>query len=211
MTQVSWLQFFAQTATLLPAILIAITFHEFAHAVTATLLGDNTPKRDGRLTLNPLVHIDFLGLLFLIFFRFGWAKPVVIDLRNFKYPRLFDIITSIAGPISNFLIALIAFVSIKHFPETIFNPAINTTFLQLLETTAFMNIVLGVFNLFPIPPLDGSHIITTLLAKPFPRFVSWLHQYSLFILILFLFIPQVQNILLILTLHVAQILKNIVF
>ncbi len=211
MTQVSWLQFLAQTATLLPAILIAISFHECAHALTATLLGDSTPKRDGRLTLNPIVHIDFIGLLFLIFFRFGWAKPVVMDIRHFKYPRLFEIITSLAGPLANFLVALMAFAGIKYYPETIFNPAVNTTFLQLLETTAFMNIALGVFNLLPIPPLDGSHIITALLVKSFPRFVLWLERYALFLLVLILLIPQIQNILLILILHVAQILKNIVF
>ena len=96
------LAFFLQ---LIPAFLIVLSVHECAHAFTALLLGDDTAKKMGRLTLNPLAHIDPMGLLFLIIFRIGWAKPVRFDQRNFKHPRLYSVLTAFAGPVSNFVLA----------------------------------------------------------------------------------------------------------
>jgi Zn-dependent protease len=187
--------FLAQVFILIPAFLAALSFHEFFHAFVAYLCGDDTAKRMGRLTLNPLAHLDFLGLFCLIFFRIGWAKPVPFDNRNFKYPKLYSILTALAGPFANFLFALILFYMIAYFPVLLFKPYISITFLQILSVTAYVNIMLGVFNLLPIPPLDGSHVITMLLIDRYPNFVYWLYKYS-FILILFLImIPQTNKFL----------------
>jgi Zn-dependent protease len=211
MVQTSWLNFWAQAAILLPAFLISVSFHEFSHALTAYLLGDSTAKDQGRLTINPLAHLDFFGLLFLLLFRIGWANPVPMDYRNFKYPRLFAIITALAGPFSNFLLATVTFVCIKYFPSTLFSPAVGMSLIQILTATAYVNIMLGVFNILPIPPLDGSHIIIALLSKRFPKFVIWLYRYSLVFLILLFFIPQIRELLSTLIIATEQFIKGIVF
>ncbi|MFH1832056.1 MAG: site-2 protease family protein [bacterium] len=204
-------QFFAQLALLLPAFLIALSFHECAHALAATLLGDDTPRNQGRLTLNPLAHIDFLGLLFLIIFRFGWAKPVIFDNRNFKHPRLYEILTALAGPLSNFLLALVSFYAIAYLPTNYLSPVLALSIKQILEAVAYVNVMLGVFNALPIPPLDGGHIIIALLVKPFPGAVLWLYRYSLFILLgLFLF-PTTQIILQTMINQAINIIKMLVF
>src|SRR5579862_6695784 len=101
--------FLASIAIMLPAFLLSLSFHEFSHALAATLFGDNTPKKQGRLTLNPLAHVDPLGLLCLLLFRIGWAKPVIFDQHNFKYPKLYSVLTALAGPCSNFVLAIIMF------------------------------------------------------------------------------------------------------
>lgn len=207
----SWLHFWAQAAVMLPAFLISVSFHEFSHAFTATILGDDTAKRKGRLTLNPLAHIDPLGLLFLLIFRIGWANPVPMNHRHFKYPRLFAIITALAGPLSNFLLAIVCFVIIKYFPETYFHPAVSLTFLQIFTATAYINIMLGVFNALPIPPLDGSHILIALLINHFPRFVTWLYRYSLLILLFLFLLPHTHNMLIVLITHVEHFIKSLVF
>lgn len=204
--------FFAQLAILLPAFLISLSFHEFFHAFIAYLCGDNTAKKMGRMTINPIAHIDFFGLLCLLLFRIGWAKPVPFDNRNFKYPRLYAVFTALAGPFANFLLALIIFYIMAYFPFALFsNPAVVITFLQILEATAYVNIMLGVFNLLPIPPLDGSHVITMLLIDRYPRFVFWLHQYSFIILLVLIFLPATRIFLM----HMIQIaeilLRSLVF
>ena len=104
----AFVEFVAQAAIMLPAFLIALTFHEFCHALMATYLGDPTARRAGRLTLNPVAHVDPFGLLFLVLFRIGWAKPVPFDQRNFKYPKLYSILTALAGPASNLFLAFTA-------------------------------------------------------------------------------------------------------
>jgi len=193
--QSSVLFFFAQTAILLPAFLLALSFHEFMHAFVAFLCGDKTAQRMGRLTLNPLAHVDFIGLLFLFLFRIGWAKPVPFNNQNFKYPKLFSILTALAGPFANFFLAIIIFYLEKYIPFHIFHKAIALTFIQILETTAYVNIMLGVFNLIPIPPLDGSHVFTMLLIDKFPGLIHWLYRYSFFILFFLIFFPTTRFLL----------------
>ena len=149
----------------LPGVIIAITLHEFAHAEVAYRLGDDTPKYQGRLTLNPLAHIDPIGLLMLIFIHIGWGKPVQINPRNFNRKMSMsaqEAIVALAGPLMNIFIAFILTIII--FAITVFSPAFILTrvgyiIMLTLQLTVTVNIGLGVFNLIPIPPLDGSKIL----------------------------------------------------
>jgi Zn-dependent protease len=200
----------AQIALFLPAFLISLSFHEFFHALTATLLGDPTPKKYGRLTLNPIAHIDIFGLIFLLIFRFGWAKPVPFDANNFKHPKLYSIITALAGPMANFILAIITFYLIKYLPLEIFSPVVSKTIMQIISATAYVNLMLGVFNLLPIPPLDGSHVLTVLLINKYPNVIIWFYRYSIFILLLLFCFPQTQMFFLYLIKKTEYILKYFV-
>jgi len=202
---------FAQIAILVPAFMVSVSFHEFSHAFVAYLLGDSTAKRAGRMTLNPFAHIDPYGLLMIILIRVGWAKPVPIDQRNFKHPRFYSILTGFAGPVSNFLLATATLLGIKYFPQELFTPALTKSFLQMLDATAYINVMLGVFNLLPIPPLDGSHAVVALLSKRYPQVVWWLYRYSFFILIFILMIPQTRILLFGLIMGANQFLRSLIF
>lgn len=129
------------------SLLVAVTIHEYCHALAADKLGDPTPRAYGRLTLNPLSHLDPLGTLMLFLVHFGWGKPVPIDPYNFRHPRRDEIIVSLAGPFSNFLLAFI----FSRFPSPI-------TYIL-----TYTNLYLGIFNLFPLPPLDGSKVLLNIL------------------------------------------------
>ena len=168
------LNFLASVAVIFPSFLIALSFHEFAHALVAYLLGDDTAKKQGRLTLNPLAHLDPMGTLFLLIFRIGWAKPVPFNMHNFKRPKLYSILTAFAGPVANFILAYVLFWCMKLFPIFNFTPNIFKSLNQLFGTAAHINVMLGVFNLLPIPPLDGSHLIHAFLYDKFPNLVVWL-------------------------------------
>ena len=149
----------------LPGVIIAITFHEFAHAFAADKLGDDTPRNQGRLTLNPLAHIDPFGFLMLIFVHFGWGKPVEINPRNFKRNRSMsaqEAIVALAGPLMNLILAIV--LTIILFAIVTFAPGFILTtagylILIALQMAISVNIGLGVFNLVPLPPLDGSKIL----------------------------------------------------
>lgn len=144
----------------LPGVLIAITFHEFAHAFAAVKLGDETPKVQGRLSLNPLSHIDPIGIIMLIFAHIGWGKPVEINPRNFKgriSTSAAEAIVSVAGPLMNFILALV--FSLIFAALTKFVPALNGIVAIIILDIIIINIGLGVFNLIPLPPLDGSKIL----------------------------------------------------
>ncbi len=185
-------QWLAEVALIIPVFLLTLSVHEFAHALVATLLGDDTAKRSGRLTLNPLAHIDFYGLMFLIFVRIGWAKPVPFNQYNFKYPRLYSVLVALAGPASNFILTLLTFVAIKYFPVYYFSPVVTTTVLQLLWVLAYISTMLGVFNLLPIPPLDGSHILMVTILRQRPEIILWFYRYSIFILLFLFYIPHTR-------------------
>ena len=149
----------------LPAVLIAITFHEFAHAFVADKLGDDTPRRQGRLNLNPLSHIDPVGFFMLIFAHFGWGKPVEINPTNFNRKRSMsaqEAIVALAGPVMNLIIAIVLTIilfAINAFASTFAFTTVGMLICLTLQMAISVNIGLGVFNLIPLPPLDGSKIL----------------------------------------------------
>jgi Zn-dependent protease len=161
------------------SLLIGITIHEFMHAWVANYLGDPTPGRAGRISLNPLAHLDPLGTLALLFIGIGWGKPVPINPNNFKNPRLGSALTSIAGPLTNFLVAD-ALLLIYRFGGL----SSDTIYGRVVLAVAFYNLLLMIFNLIPIPPLDGSGF----LALFFPAVESRSFQlYGPILLIILLF------------------------
>lgn len=157
---------FSELLTIIPAILIGLTIHELSHSYVALLLGDDTPKRLGRLTLNPIKHIDPIGFILLLIAGFGWAKPVSINRENLKYPRRDDILISLAGPVSNLFFAIFLVILLKVVILVVPFRSASTFDLILSVFISFLaiNIVLAIFNLLPIPPLDGSHVILNLLS-----------------------------------------------
>lgn len=153
----------------LPAVLVAITFHEFAHAFAATKLGDDTPMLQGRLNLNPLSHMDPVGFVLLLFAGFGWGKPVQINPRNFKHKYSMETgeaIVAVAGPCMNFILAIVFTVIYalvyKFAPAFILTEA-GAIIWTILSYMIIINIGLGVFNLIPLPPLDGSKVLVNFL------------------------------------------------
>lgn len=161
----------------LAALILAITVHEFAHAWTAVRLGDPTPKIQGRLTLNPLAHMDPIGTLMLLIVRFGWGRPVQFDPFNLENPKRDAAIISLAGPVSNLIVATgLSILARLGVPAIYVAPFI------------FLNVVLAVFNLLPIHPLDGGKILVGLLPpKDAAQVDLFLRQYGLFVLILLIF------------------------
>lgn len=166
-----------------PSILIASTVHEYSHALAAYKLGDPTAKAEGRLTLNPLTHIDPLGALCMVLFRFGWSKPVPINEYNFERRELGTALTALAGPISNILMALL--VGLIHL---IFQPDMDSIFGSFIFTFALINIALASFNLLPIPPLDGHKIVRAILPKGLRYYWEKLEKFSI-VLIILMIIP----------------------
>jgi Zn-dependent protease len=167
------------------ALISAVTVHEFAHALTAVRLGDPTPRLQGRLTLNPLAHLDPLGTLMLLLVRFGWGKPVQFDPFNLENPRRDSAIISLAGPASNLLLAsvlsVILRISIMPFSPISFLSAYIPPFIML-------NVVLAIFNLIPVHPLDGGKILVALLpVRDAARADVFMQKYGIFILILLIF------------------------
>jgi len=168
-----------------PVILFSLTIHEYAHAYIANKLGDDTAKRLGRLTLNPLKHLDPIGTILLLLVHFGWAKPVPVDPRNFKDPKKDMLYVAIAGPISNIITAIISGILLKFI---IFNLASTGAFgaytlplIQFLVWMIFIGVVLAVFNMLPIPPLDGSRVLYGLLPDHLANSIKKIETYGILI------------------------------
>ena len=177
----------------LPAVFIGFSFHEYAHAITAYAMGDNTAKNSGRLTLDPMAHVDPMGLLMLIIFKFGWAKPVPINPNNFRKRKKGIALVSLAGPLMNFLIAAI---SLLIYVLVYFRFGIrNIAFDKIMINIYYINIGLGVFNLIPLPPLDGSKILASILPTRLEYKFYRLEQYSYLILIILIFTNIIDYIL----------------
>lgn len=171
------------------AILLSLTIHEYSHALVSTVQGDDIPERYGRLSLNPMAHIDPIGLISLFLFKFGWAKPVPISSRYYKNRRLGIVLTSIAGPLSNLIFAFFsALIYYLFTPEQ----AGVQYFLGELFT---INTGLAVFNLIPVPPLDGSKIFAELFGGRIADFIYRIERTGMMILFLLLWIPQVSFLL----------------
>ena len=149
---------------IIPA-LICITLHELSHGFVAYKLGDNTAKSMGRLTLNPLKHIDIFGFLMMIVFKFGWAKPVPVDMRYFKNPKRDMAITAAAGPFANLLIGIVALFLYGALYPLIGSSGAGETMLEMIGTTAYLSFALMIFNIIPIPPLDGSKILLSVASN----------------------------------------------
>ena len=151
--------------SIIPA-LLCIVIHEMSHGFAAYLLGDATAKSQGRLSFNPLRHIDPFGLLMLVVFRFGWAKPVSVDMRNFKNPKRGMAFTALTGPLSNLLLAVFLMAVYGFFWKPLINAGeTGAEIISLLVTTTYLSLGLGVFNMLPAPPLDGSKVLFAILPN----------------------------------------------
>lgn len=183
--------FLHKLALMAVPMLLAVTVHEVAHGYVAWLLGDPTAKRMGRLTLNPLVHLDPVGtLVFVISQVIGWAKPVPINPSYFKNVRLGEILVSVAGPGANFLLALLSalFFRLLNVLAGMVSPDVVRTVLEPLgemaQVSVLLNLGLGLFNLFPLPPLDGSHILLNILPPALAQRLQGLERWSFPLIIL---------------------------
>ena len=145
--------------------LICITLHELSHGLAAFALGDDTARRTGRLSLNPLKHLDPMGLLMMVVFHVGWAKPVPVNMYRFKNPRRGMALTAAAGPLSNIVISIVFLFLYGLFYLPLGKSQVGTYILSMLELTAYISIGLAVFNLLPVPPLDGSKLVFSLISE----------------------------------------------
>ncbi len=165
----------------LPAVLWAISFHEFCHGFAAKLVGDPTAERSGRLSLNPLHHFDLIGTLMLLFVGFGWAKPVPINPRNFQHPKRDLIIVSLAGVVGNLLTAIVCVLFLRFLGDQWWKITGNAGITVIFKMIS-INMGLATFNLIPIPPLDGSRILAAFLPYKYKEHYYWLERYGMIIL-----------------------------
>ena len=198
-------------ALLFPIVLVSLTLHELAHAWVAWRLGDPTAKSQGRLTLNPIVHLDPLGTLMFVLtalianLPFGWARPVPVDPRYFRRAKEGMAIVAAAGPLMNFLLALVCWGVVRHVE-------LSGQWAEVLEKAYIVNLVLGIFNLIPVPPLDGSRILGALMDDA--TYVRWirLDQYGMLVVFgaFFLFQEQFTRVLTDLIIHVTRVMDVLV-
>ena len=174
------------------ALVLAFTVHEFAHAYVAYKFGDTTAKDQGRLTLNPIQHLDPIGTILILVAGFGWARPVPVRRSRFKNPRLAGVLVSVAGPLSNFLIAFIAFGIFYFFVGVTGVSGIPPFVIDLLQMIVELNILLFVFNLLPFPPLDGYRIIEDLSPNHVRAKLSQYEQYGILLFLILVITPLDQ-------------------
>ena len=176
----------------LPGLVIALVIHEYAHAKAADVMGDFTPRMTGRLTLNPMAHIDSIGLIMLLVVRFGWAKPVMINARNFRNWRQGELLVALAGPMANLLVAFISLLAMAVlFKLGMFSEGVRL----VLSMMVLFNINFAIFNMLPLPPLDGSKVLMVLLPGRLAYKLMSLERYSFIILIFLMMTPFLTMIL----------------
>jgi Zn-dependent protease len=176
--------------------LVAFTVHEFAHAWTAWKFGDDTAYLEGRVTLNPMAHLDWIGMLFLLIAGFGWAKPVPVRRSRFKNPRLMSVLVTAAGPLSNLLLAflfmlLVDVLSVLHMFDHV-SAAMDQKLSIIIHFWIIINLSLFIFNLIPIPPLDGYRILQEFLPIKLRIELQQREQWGTFIFLLVVFIPPIR-------------------
>ncbi len=179
-----------------PAVIIGLTVHEWAHAYTAYKLGDTTAKDQGRLTLNPLKHLDPFGTLLILILGFGWAKPVQFNPNNLKHKHRDEILISIAGPLSNLLLAIVFLICARVLLSMGPSDPNGSVFLTLdtLVLWAILNFGLAIFNMIPLPPLDGSHLYTTFFNKISPALANRLYSLGMLVLVGILLIENLAGV-----------------
>lgn len=179
----------------IPAILTALMVHEVAHGFAAYLLGDDTAKRQGRLSFNPLYHIDPIGFLCLLVAGFGWAKPVQVNTANFKNRQVGMAVTALAGPLSNFVLAFVCLIISQVMLAFAFDSQVVGFIAYFFMTTASISVGLGIFNLIPVPPLDGSNIIFPFLPQKIRAFMYHNGQVIQFAMLALLFLNVLDPVL----------------
>ena len=176
----------------LPGLVIALVIHEYAHAKAADVMGDFTPRMTGRLTLNPMAHIDPIGLIMLLVVRFGGAKPVMINARNFRNWRQGELLVAVAGPVANLIVAFISLLAMAVlFKLGMFSEGVRL----VLSMMVLFNINFAIFNMLPLPPLDGSKVLMVLLPGRLAYKLMSLERYSFIILIFLMMTPFLTMIL----------------
>ncbi len=175
----------------LPVLLVCLSIHEYAHAFVAYKLGDKSQKAYGRMTMNPFAHIDLWGFICIALLGFGWGKPVIVDDRNFKNRARGNMLTALAGPLSNFILAIVFTIILKICMMTgLVDMAISTTTGNILTNMLVLgiqfNVVFFIFNMLPIPPFDGSKVLFYFLPTKFKGIMYTLERYSFYIILIFL-------------------------
>ena len=185
----------ARALKFLPGIILGLTVHEYCHALVAHLCGDSTSKDQGRVTLNPLKHIDPLGFIMLIFAGFGWAKPVQFNEQNLRNPKTDVIKIALAGPLSNAVIAMVLSVIFSLLSNATINHTTNIwqTGSEVFIYAIYINWGLFIFNLIPLPPLDGSHLLLSQFKK-YPALYNGLYKYGSFLLFGLIIVSVVTKI-----------------
>ncbi|GGG10808.1 site-2 protease family protein [Paenibacillus abyssi] len=179
-------------------LIIAFAVHEFAHAYSAYKFGDMTAYNEGRVTLNPRVHLDVLGTILILIAGFGWAKPVPVNRNRFKHPRLMGIVVSAVGPLSNLLLAALGILTVYILNQAGWlyagNPGVAQAVIHFLWYLIFMNLLLFIFNLIPLPPLDGYRIIQDLAPQRVRIKMDQNVQWGMFVFLLIVFIPPLRSV-----------------
>jgi len=173
-------------------VVISLTVHEFAHSLVTVGLGDDTPRRQGRFTLNPLAHIDLIGFIMLVVAGFGWAKPVQINSSNLRKPRRDEILISLAGPVSNLVFAVVAvcIIWVVLVTHALVSRSSLQAFGNFMTMLAAINVSLAIFNMIPIPPLDGSHLVTPFLGKVNTTLAATYFRYGAIVLLAIILIQS---------------------
>ncbi|MCD7770112.1 MAG: site-2 protease family protein [Oscillospiraceae bacterium] len=181
--------------SVIPA-LVCITLHELSHGFVAYKLGDNTAKNAGRLTLNPIRHIDIWGLVCMVLFKFGWAKPVPVNMRNFKDPKRGMALTALAGPVCNIIIAIVfLFLYGLLWPLYLRGNAFTAAIVQMVYTTSYLSLALAIFNFIPIPPLDGSKVLYSFLSDSAYEKLMRYERYGMIIMLVLVATGGISGIL----------------
>ena len=207
-------QGFLEILYFIPALLLSLSIHEYGHALVAYKLGDKSQKARGRLTISPFAHIDWLGFIFILLFRFGWGRPVVINDTSFKKKAKGNMLVALAGPMFNIALAVLLTIILKvlwtfGITESTNTSAVGSILYYMLNIAIEFNIIFAVFNLIPIPPFDGSKVLYYFLPRKGRMFMDSMERYSIWLIILLLWTGAYTYIILPAYIGVSWILNLI--